>query len=318
MPSRLTVALLTTLLLTVSCAKKSNDSDSTGGDAADDQVSYAVEAALSDIADNTSSSNTSQIFQDQNIDPDDLHAQSECSYATARDTSLCSSSQTAIVTWGGCTKGTATITGTVTETYSGFGAAVCSLNGNNSTVHRLISSSAPRVVTKASGATVTETMSPSTAWDGTTFPSATSGTVITRSESGTSNGFTCAANNGCHHVVVNGIESIRKGPRGTTLSDHIVTSDFTYQGKKSSGNLVVSGTSTVWHQLASYKLVNTLNAVTWGDSTCCYPTSGTVTSAATGSLTGSATMTFTSTCGSASFVATTGETSTVTLSQCQP
>jgi hypothetical protein len=72
---------------------------------------------------------------------------------------------------------------------------------------------------------------------------------------------------------------------------------------------------TLYHNLAKYTATNSFNSVTWSSSTCCYPTSGSVTTTFTGAKSGTGTMTFTSTCGAATYVDSTGS-SNVTLTQC--
>jgi hypothetical protein len=96
----------------------------------------------------------------------------------------------------------------------------------------------------------------------------------------------------------------------------LTSSGLTTTGTRAGGDRVISsGTVTLYHNLAKYTATNSFNSVTWGSSTCCYPTSGSVTTTFTGTKSGTGTMTFTSTCGAATYVDSTGS-SNVTLTQC--
>lgn len=301
-------------LVVVSCKKKSDDQ--TAAEGVQDSTTNISESAVAEANSQANAIITARAnYFERKDSVAFLAPQSVCDISSAR--SSCSS-MTTTLDWAGCSIGTTgiTLSGTITETFSGFGAAVCQLNGDGSSVSRVISASDPRTLTFASGAKIVSDMEPPTAWDGTTFSSASTGTVITASESGIVGGFTCAANNPCYSLVVNGLHNVMTGPKGTEWFNHIITSNLTAQGRKSTNDLIVSGAVTIWHQLLDYKAVNTFNNVTWGDSACCFPTSGSMTTALTGSLTASLTTTFSSTCGSAQFTNEDGDTSTITLTNC--
>lgn len=312
--------LLLVCALVFSCAKKKDEASET--EALEDSVAYIVESAIGDANGQANSIVTASVgfvemgqdepLESESLDPAPFAA---CSISSAR--SSCSAN-TITINWNSCTIGTAVFTGQVTETFSGFGAASCQLNGDNARITRRVSDSNPRTLTFASGAKIVSDMSPDTAWDGTTFPSASTGTTVTRLESGTSNGQNCSGGSPCYNIVVNGLQNVLTGPKGRIWFDHVITSNLTAKGTKAGANLVVTGTSNVWHQVSRYKAVHTFNSVTWGNSSCCYPTSGTITSVLTGAISGSTTMSFTTTCGSASFTGTDNQTNTVTLTQCQP
>lgn len=330
-----------TISLQIGC-KKNEETTATEG--VQDELSNVIDSTISSAnsqanaivysgmltfneSDETSFSDASNLTYEskENLNTLGVIPQSTCSISSAR--SSCSSS-TITVNWNSCTVSnstfSATVTGVITETYSGFGAALCMLNDNGAEVARKVDDSNPRTITfteptSISGAKIVSKMNPDTAYDGTTFPSASTGTTITRLQSGTSNGLSCSTgSNACYHIVANGTQNTMTGPKGTKWFDHILTSDLTAQGLRSSGTLAMSGTSTVWHQVAQYKAVNTFNSVTWGNSSCCFPTSGTITSTITGSTSGTATTAFSSTCGTATFTNTDGSSSTITLKQCQP
>jgi len=238
------------------------------------------------------------------LDPQDMHSRSisACLFSTARST--CTSNVDTI-TWGGCTIGTASLTGTWTETWSaGFcanGAKPGALTSGNS-VTRVTTSD--QVLTLASGATVTTNTTAHTAWDGTSIP----GTGVTTTMSGAT-----------RTIMINGLKRTMVGPKGRTWYNHSILTPnpgLSVTGTRAGANRVVNGTLTLFHNIARYKADHTFNAVTWGSSSCCYPTSGSITTNLTGSKTGSVTLGFTSTCGQATFTDTTAASSTVTLTQC--
>jgi len=315
------ISALLILVLVSACNKKKQDESS---EADGDTSYYVTESAVTEVGQMAASVEAGELsLLASNTSPlqSPIHSLAACSYDTAR--SSCSSLVTTVV-WDSCTlshttsAGTvsATLKGTITETYSGFGAAMCKLTGDNSTVKRLISATDPWVLTLASGATLTRDMDPGTAFDGTTFPSASQGTSIVRKESGTSNGLTCAPSDRCYEITANGLHKTFKGPKGRTWFEHIVDSNMTVKGKKSDGTRAMTGTASIWHEVAQYKAVNTFTNVTWGSATCCYPTAGTISTVLTGSITGTTSMTFSTTCGEVSFTGTDSSVNTISLTQC--
>ncbi len=234
------------------------------------------------------------------VDPDQVHpTATACTYSSVRGT--CASSADTI-TWGSCTVdgGLVTMSGTWSETFSGTGASTCTTPiSSGGSVTRTSSSS---VMTFASGATLTTDTNGGTAWDGTTIPST---------------GETVSNSSGTRTIVINGIHRALKGPRGTTWFDHYITSTgLTATGSRAAGTRSISGSLKVYHGLLKYTATSTFNTVVWGSSTCCYPTSGNISSTLTGSLSGSTTLTFSSTCGSATYVDTSGTSSSLTLTHC--
>ncbi len=314
------ILFLTLVVIAIACSKKKTDEESEG---ISDNVSNIIESALSDVtasADNVDGSVSSMVADGFNLFGSEIRPLAACSIGTARS-SCNTTALTRTVDWAECSitlsTGDATLDGTVTETYSGFGAASCTMTGNNSTVKRAISSSDPVILTLPSGAKITTDNEPGTAWDGTTFTTPEDGTSVIRYESGTSNGLSCAVGSGrCMRVVHNGLHRKLVGPRGTTWFEHILSSDVSFTGTKASGDRAMSGSATVWHEIAEYKAVNTFNTVTWGSSSCCYPTSGSISTVLTGTVSGNTTLTFTSTCGEATYVDKDGESSTLELTSC--
>ncbi|MBK7843329.1 MAG: hypothetical protein IPJ71_06475 [Bdellovibrionales bacterium] len=235
------------------------------------------------------------------LDPQDaLRPLSACTFSAARSTC---SSNVSTISWGGCTIGTVTLTGGWSEAWSaGFcsdGSQPTALT-NGTSVTR--TSPSGQVLTFASGATLTTDTVAHTTYDGTSIP----GTGITISNSG-----------GTRTVVINGLHKVLVGPRGRTWFNHTLTSSgLTVTGTRSGGNRVVSGTSVHYHNLAEYKATHTFTTVTWRASTCCYPTSGSVSSTLEGSRSGTVSLSFTTTCGEANFTDTDASVSSVTLSQC--
>jgi len=108
--------------------------------------------------------------------------------------------------------------------------------------------------------------------------------------------------------------------------DHSMTGALTISETAGSSTRTISGTMTVYHNLAKVIGTAVFSNVTHSDG-CCYPTGGSITTTfaagtPTPTSTGSAmvgkseTLTLNSTCGSATLVNTTGTSSSVTLSRC--
>lgn len=310
---KLGYALLVLSFLGLSFCNKKDDA---AAESIEDNVSAVIDSALGEINSSASSGEGSAGFLSLSARPLATCSSSDLRTACAA-VSGGSGAYYRTLDYNSCTQRTATVDGTMIEVWAGTGASSCALSGDGAVLLRSISSSDPKIITFASGATLTVDNEPGTAFDGTTFSSSDSGTQITRlsGSSTTSNGLTCATGTPCLRVQMQGLHRTLKGPRGRTFFEHILTSDVSMQGTKAAGTRVSSGTVTVWHELLEYKAVNTLSSVTWGDASCNFPTSGSVSSTFTGSVTGTATTTFTTTCGEATFVNPDGETSTITLSQ---
>jgi hypothetical protein len=235
------------------------------------------------------------------VDPsaDSVRQFAACSYASAR--SVCSSNVSTI-NWAGCTVGTTTLTGSWTEAWSsGFcanGALPVALTNGNSVTRTTTS----HLITLASGATISTSTAAHTPYDGVALP----GTGIAVSMA-----------SGTRTVVINGVNRILTGARGKVLFNHSIKSTgMSVTGTRAGSNRVVTGTTTMYHNLARYTAAHTFNTVTWSDSSCCYPKSGSITTSFSGAKTGSSTMTFSAVCGQATFTDTDGTNSAVTLSQC--
>lgn len=99
--------------------------------------------------------------------------------------------------------------------------------------------------------------------------------------------------------------------------DHTISSSALNVTGSSTTRALSNGTVTVQHNLAKYTAVVTISNLTWGLANCCHPTSGSFSTAITGSVTGTETLTFSDTsCGAASLTTTSGATSAITLGHC--
>lgn len=291
------------LLIIVSC----NDSTTANNPAdvivdSNSNVAVSASSAASSAASNTEIAAMSYSYNESNyVFPTDAinGFSSACDYATAR--SSCSSSSDTL-TWSGCTlqSGTVTLTGGWTSVYTGTNSASCGLPlVAGETVTR---TSSDVTTTLASGATISTNTNSRITWDGTTIPS--TGEVTSKS-------------GGNRTVVINGINIIKKSPHGTIQYDHSITSNgLVFTGGRATHDRVVSGSVTLYHNRAKFNAINVFNAVTYGDSTCCYPTSGNITSTFTGSQSGTTTLTFTSTCGYANFTDLDNSVNNIKLEHC--
>jgi hypothetical protein len=325
--------------LIVSCNKKADD----GTDTSDDSDSlYSIsEQAFSEASSHASSSEGGSVgtnmisdeielmsseLQELNNDPNNYinpqdrltQAATACSYATAR---TCSGT-TGTIAWNNCTIGTiATMTGGWTETWSNTADCANSyLSLNGVSPEYVERSSTASTITFPLGKKVVTDTNGGTAYDNTTV--FVSGKVKTTRTFATTRSIAMSPTNSAVHKVMT-------SRRGVTLFDYFVQPNITVTGslKNSTANGItgsrtMTGTVTIYHNLAKYTATNTFSAVTWGSSSCCYPTSGTISSTYTGTNkpADSGVMTFSTTCGTASFASTkdgTTTTTSVTLENCQ-
>ena len=292
------------------CGKKTDDA--TDSAESTSNISESVVSEAGSQASSAEGASTPGFLSVNSVNPSDLvdpqdagriasgavSASAVCSFSTAR--SSCSANADTI-TWNSCSIGTATLSGGWTETWSGGGTCP---TAPSSAGHAVTRTSTSQVLTLASGATLTTDTNAHTAYDGTTIPAG--GTVVTSGGGST------------RTIVINGIHRVFKGPLGRSWFDHSITSTgLTMNGTRALGTRVISGSSTMYHNLAKYKAVHTFNAVTWATPTCCYPTSGSVSTVLTGTgRNGNVNLAFTTTCGQATFTDTDSTTSTITLTQC--
>jgi hypothetical protein len=151
------------------------------------------------------------------------------------------------------------------------------------------------------GLQITLDFNPGTAWDTTTFPNASQG------ESAVS-----SANS--RVLTINGAHDGVLAPNGSVMLDFVTQGQVTVTGTWATANRVIQNGATItsWDNVKKYKVVHTTgpdsngNPVTWTDPTCCTPTEGQLTSVYSGSITGTATLTFSTSCGTAIFVDTDG------------
>ncbi len=295
-------------ILTLSCSKKSDDTV-TDGDEASSNIS---ESAMAEAGQQTTASEGSTAFNLNEVndmatdfqsmdfvDPqDDVRPFAACSFSSARTTCT---NNVSTLNWNGCNVGLATLSGGWSESWSsGFCANGASpgILINGASVTR---ASSGQTLTFASAANLVTNTTAHTAYDGTSIGS----------------GVTTSMAAGTRTVVINGIRKILTGPRGRTLFDHSITSTgLSVAGTRAAGTRMITGNSTLFHNIAQYKAVHTFNSVAWGSSSCCYPTSGSISSTLTGSRTGSVTLAFTASCGQANFTDTTATITPITLTQC--
>ena len=122
-------------------------------------------------------------------------------------------------------------------------------------------------------------------------------------------------------IAINGLHRILKGPKGTVWFDHSIrtSQNLVIGGNRLQGDRTINaGAIDVFHNLGKYTATTTFSSATpvvWGNSGCCYPTSGTV-STVFSNKTGTATLTFSTVCGVASMTDTIGGTTSVIMSPC--
>lgn len=307
-----TFSLLMVLVIAqFGCAKGTTDETSDGSDTTSNTSQSAMAEANSQASASESAGAVGVLSSGDRdfarlgdaVDPGDvLHPlATTCTFATTRGACVTNADT---VAWGGCTvdSGAVTLTGGWNEAFSGTGAASCTVPvASGGSVTRTSSAS---TMTLTGGATMVSDTAGGTAWDGTVIPS--TGTTVSNTA-------------GTRTITVNGMHKIGKGPRGRTLFDHYITTPtpLTVTGLRSTSNRAITGgTMKVYHQLLRYTAAISFSGVQWTSSTCCYPTTGSISTTLSGSLTGTTSMTFTSACGSSTYVDNAGSSSTVTLNQC--
>lgn len=235
-------------------------------------------------------------------------------------TRVCSSN-TGTIDWNSCTisgpKAVLTMSGGWTETWTNTGDCT---NGYLSLLESVTRRSTSSVISFPGGSTLTTDTQGGSAWDGTVFTAG--GIIITRAQAQVRNIAVSPANSAIHKVL--------KGRRGTTLFDYYSVPSLTVSGTRTNGsgsglgssgsNRALNGTVTVYHNLAQYNATNTFSAVTWSDATCCFPTSGSISTTFTGAgaPTGPVTLTFSTNCGVAKLASPENTTGTdIELVNCQ-
>ncbi len=152
-------------------------------------------------------------------------------------------------------------------------------------------------------------------WDASVSPApANGGVVVTCGSSGCSSGGTLVIN-GSH---LTGTVTLPGGVPATIWNHTISTGNGGLSVTTSGSNRTVSGSVTVQHNILRYTATATLNNVTYGDSTCCFPTSGSLsTKYSTGTNAGKTeTLTFSAVCGEATLTTARGQSLPYTLQHC--
>ncbi len=120
-------------------------------------------------------------------------------------------------------------------------------------------------------------------------------------------------------VSIDGLHRVRKTNFDSVVYDHLIktTSVLDAAGSRSADNRQVSGTIVVYNNTAKYKATHVLNQIKW-TMNCCYPTSGSITTTTTGSLTSTYSTDFgTGTCGEVSMTTDNSTALKVKLAACE-
>ncbi len=224
---------------------------------------------------------------------EDISSKSRAICTSASFTSCTSSARTR--DFDSCTIGTTTWDGVINLA---FNQTDCKLDAPGETVTRTLASPG-MVITGRRGATITATTDTATTWDGT---SVGGGHKLTR----TATGFTLSILGIHRSGKIAGAEFMNISRKTTT--------DLTITGTGRNGRVVSEGTIVTYHNLKKFNVAWTPSELTWG-ADCRCPTSGTMTGVSTGSVEGTFTMTFGSTCGSVT-LAKDSSSETVTLDSC--
>lgn len=334
---KLLILTTLTVALTISCKNKSEDTTEDT-----DASAYVMTEAVSEVSGHASATEggsasvasvnltSSQLdILEEEIQfakkemlagTNDSHvtqAANECRYSSIRTCSATAGT----VSWNGCSiSGThvaVTMTGGWTETWTNGGDCSRGYVTAGDSVSR---SSTGSTMSFPAGGNITTDTKGGTAYDGTVF---VNGSVITQRTNTTNRSIAMTPTNSALHKVYT-------GRRGATIFDYYVQPSITVTGAKTNGmtsglgttsaNRAMSGTVTLYHNLAKYTAVNTFNSVTWSTATCCFPVSGNISTTFTGSgaPAGPYVLTFSSNCGYATLTTPSDSAgSQVQLSSCQ-
>lgn len=287
--------ILPLVLVHVSCAKKGDTTEASA-----DAVAYTAEMAVTTVGgafdDASGGTFTSELTSSG------LGIQTACARPTA---SACTGSgpYTQTATYAGCSIGSSlyTLTGTAVIAYTN---ATCNTNfatTAGATATRVVS----LVRTGPAGGQLTTVTEAHSAYDGTSIGA---GQVLAMGSPANSATLAIA---GVHKTFTIG---------GKTIFDHSImtTTPITANSTLSrAGRSISAGAVAIYHNLAKYTATYTVSSPLVWTSGCCYPTSGTVTAAFTGSLSGTGSVTFSSTCGTATITRSNGDTQNFTMSYCE-
>jgi hypothetical protein len=268
-------------------------------------ISESAAATIGSIANDSEADPLTTSSIDPVLNGSEYLSQATCSYNSARG--ACSSSAVSTVNWNGCALSvgngySVTFNGGWTNTYDAAGTCTTSQSGPLPTGHSVTRTTSSFIARIPGGTTVTVDTLAHKNYLGTNIPA----TGVVTSTSGTT-----------RTITVNGAHRVLRSAKGTPWFDHSLTSTaITVTGTRATQDRTVNGAITLYHNLAKFTATSTFNNVTWGSNTCCYPTSGSVSTTFTGTTTGTTTMTYGG-CGTATFVDTKGATSTQSLKLCE-
>lgn len=119
-------------------------------------------------------------------------------------------------------------------------------------------------------------------------------------------------------MTITGLHKIRTSSKGKSIYDLSVRTltPMTITDPSSSNMIVNGGSFEVSHNNAQYVATLTPNNLFYNYTSCCYPRSGSLTAVYSGSYTGTAVISFSSTCGEATLAVPGGEQATITLVGC--
>ena len=211
------------------------------------------------------------------------------SCATSRSRAVCSSNVMTI-NWNGCkssfgTTSSAILTGQWTDTYASADACSAAQSGPLPEGQSFSRQSDTGVTMKyPNGLTITTDSKTHTTYSGVLITNG--GTSVTMSA-------------GQKIIQIKGLHRRSNAGGGADYSV-ITTTPISVSGTKAKGDrTIIGGTMTIYHNLSKYMATNTFNAVKWEKPTCCFPTSGSITTVYSGKTKGSTMLTFTPACGQA-------------------
>lgn len=131
-------------------------------------------------------------------------------------------------------------------------------------------------------------------------------------------GSSVSRTNSGFNLTITGVHKTRTSSKGTSIYDVSVRtlSPITITDPSTTNIIVNGGSLEVAHNNARYVATLTPSNLFYNYATCCYPRSGTLTAVYSGAITGTAMITFSSTCGEATLSIPGGDTATITMVGC--
>lgn len=278
--------------------------------ALEDSPSYATETALAIV--NSVATDTERGTMDfmslssaATVVPAEFVSPLGASCKTTNPRSSCNSANQIRFDFQDCSTSIANMKGGWTNTYNNTNACQQAQDGALQSGQSVTRTSSNLVIEGYYGGSLEFSTLAHSAYDETTIPA---------------RGITVRNEGRYRSIDVAGARRTLKDKDGKTLFDISIENlnDILMTGTRANRNRQINtGTLRIHENREKYSADLFFNSVKWTQSSCCYPTSGSIQARFDGSKSGMATLAFKSTCGVASYTDADGSQKDVTLIQCE-